>query len=348
MKPAGQGELVRQGRGNCALCGSDAFALHREVPDILVGSPGHWGVLRCGNAACGMLTLAPRPTSGELREAYKDYFTHEEGAPIPQARGLRRRIRSAFQHRMLGYPFDGGSLDALLGWLYVLFPQRREIALREMFYVKHVTGGRLLEVGCGNGRQLGRMAQAGWQVEGIDFDEDAAARVRSLGIPVRVGELADAGYPADQFDAIILSHVIEHVQDPVQLLVECRRILKPGGQLVLATPNADALGHCWYGRAWLGLDPPRHLVVFTARSLAAAARSAGFSVMTVKTKAIVGAWWFLASTWRRAALEDGSRAPLPNGREFLPLRLRAMAIYEQFLCALGREVGEEILLDARR
>jgi SAM-dependent methyltransferase len=346
MKPAQKSELVLQHR--CALCGSEASPLHRQVPDIQVRSPGLWDVLRCGNPACEMLTLEPRPSPEALKDAYKNYYTPEEGAPVPQANGFRRRARIALQQRLLGYPFEARGADVLLGHLYGLSPLRREIALREMFYVRHVPGGRLLEVGCGNGRQLERLAQAGWRAEGIDFDEHAATMARSLGISVRVGELASANYGEGQFDAIILSHVIEHVQDPVQLLAECRRILKPGGQLVVATPNANALGHRWYGRAWLGLEPPRHLVVFTPRALADAARRAGFEHASIETKTIVGAWWFLASVWRRSALIDNSRAPLPNGREYLPLRVRLMALYERVSCALGREVGEEILLDTRK
>ena len=346
MKPAQKSELVPQGR--CALCGSEASPLYRRLPDIQVRSPGVWDVLRCGNPACEMLTLEPRPAPEALKEAYKNYYTHDEGVPVPQARGLRRRARSAFQQRVLGYLHEGYGADVLLGYLYALSPLRREIALREMFYVHYVPGGHLLEVGCGNGRQLERLARAGWQVEGIDFDEHAATMARGLGIAVRVGELASANYTDGQFDAIILSHVIEHVEDPVQLLAECRRILKPDGQLVVATPNANALGHRWYGRAWLGLEPPRHLVVFTPRALADAARRAGFERVSIETKSIVGAWWFLASVWRRAALVDDSRAPLPNGSEYLPLRLRFMALYERLICALGREVGEEILLKARK
>jgi 2-polyprenyl-3-methyl-5-hydroxy-6-metoxy-1,4-benzoquinol methylase len=346
MKPAQTSELIPQCR--CALCGSVASPLHRRLPDIQVRSPGVWDVLRCGNPACEMLTLEPRPSTEELKQAYQDYYTHDEGVPVPQARGVRRRARSAIQQRLLGYPHTNGGTDVLLGYLYALSPARREIALREMFYVHYVAGGRLLEVGCGNGRQLERLAQAGWQVEGIDFDEHAASAARRLGIPVRVGELSSADYADDQFDAIILSHVIEHVEDPVRLLAECRRILKPGGQLILATPNANALGHRWYGRAWLGLEPPRHLVVFTPRALADAARRAGIERVSIQTKSIVGAWWFLASVWRRSALGDDSRAPLPNGSEYLPLRLRFMALFERLVCALGRDVGEEILLEARK
>jgi 2-polyprenyl-3-methyl-5-hydroxy-6-metoxy-1,4-benzoquinol methylase len=330
------------------VCGSPAAPLYEEVPDLLVGSPGRWRVLRCSAGECGSLTLAPRPSGQMLQDAYKDYITHDEGAPIPRGNGLRRRVSRAVQQRDLGYPFGSKGKDVLLGWIYGLSSMRRELALRELFYVSHVPHGRLLEVGCGNGRQLERLAHAGWKVEGLDFDERAAQTARRLGLEVKVGDLASARYPDASFDAVILSHVIEHVPDPVALLVECRRILRSGGQLVLATPNSDSWGHRRFGRAWLGLDPPRHLLVFTPRALAEAAGRAGFSGAAIETKSIVGAWWFLASVWRRRALAEGGRAPLPNGREHLPFYVRAMALYERMICAMGREVGEEILLIARK
>ena len=202
--------------------------------------------------------------------------------------------------------------------------------------------------GCGNGRQLERLAQAGWQVEGVDFDERAVQTARRLGLDVRVGDLASVRYPDEKFDAVILSHVIEHVPDPVALLTECRRVLRHGGQLVLATPNSESLGHRTYGKAWLGLDPPRHLLVFTPRALAKAAERAGFNDPATTTKSIASAGWFLASVWRARALVENRLAPLPDGRERLPLRLRLLALFERIACSAGRPVGEEVILSARK
>jgi 2-polyprenyl-3-methyl-5-hydroxy-6-metoxy-1,4-benzoquinol methylase len=332
----------------CLLCGAQATALYRNVPDLLVGSPGAWNVLRCTAADCGALTLSPQPSGQVMADAYKDYFTHDEGIPIPQGIGIRNRARRAFQQRVLGYPFGGNGVDVPLGRLYGLSPIRREVALRELFYVSYVPGGRLLEVGCGNGRQLERLAQAGWKVEGLDFDERAVQTARKLGLDVKTGDLESARYPDAHFDAVILSHVIEHVPDPVGLLAECRRVLRPGGQLVLATPNSDSWGHRSFGKAWLGLDPPRHLLVFTPRALARAAQRAGFAEALTTTKAIASGGWFLASVWRARALSERKLAPLPNGREHIPFKLRALSLFERLACHAGRAVGEEIILSARK
>ena len=74
-------------------------------------------------------------------------------------------------------------------------------------------------------------------------------------------------YPADSFDAVIMSHVIEHVPQPRELLAECARLLKLGGRLVMLTPNAESFGLDYYGRCWRGLEPPRHLQIFSQPAL---------------------------------------------------------------------------------
>jgi len=136
--------------------------------------------------------------------------------------------------------------------------------------------GRLLDVGCSNGGFLMQMRKVGWNVCGVEPDPKAAAHAAAAGLDVRVGLLESAGWPEAHFDAITLNHVIEHLHRPRITLQECFRILKPGGIISLSTPNLQSLGHCLFGGDWFGLEPPRHLVVFTPRSLRLALESCGF------------------------------------------------------------------------
>src|SRR5262249_46527812 len=92
-----------------------------------------------------------------------------------------------------------------------------------------------------------------------------------------------ASIPTGEFDAIILNHVIEHVPDPITLLTDCRRVLKPGHPLVATTPNLDSAGHRRFGANWRGIEPPRHLHLFSVTSLRAAAGQAGFTCVEVWT-----------------------------------------------------------------
>jgi SAM-dependent methyltransferase len=81
-----------------------------------------------------------------------------------------------------------------------------------------------------------------------------------------------------------MSHVIEHVHDPVATLGAVFSLLRPGGFLYVDTPNIDALGHESYGRYWRGLEPPRHLVLFNRNSLRDLLRAQGFETIRSKRR----------------------------------------------------------------
>ncbi len=89
-------------------------------------------------------------------------------------------------------------------------------------------------------------------------------------------ELADAQYPAGYFDMVILWHVLEHLKHPDQTIREIRRILKPGGTLVVAVPNFSSWQARWAGENWFHLDLPRHLFHFPFAALRQLAEDRGF------------------------------------------------------------------------
>jgi len=145
--------------------------------------------------------------------------------------------------------------------------------------------GKLLEVGCGNGQMLRRMKDEGWDVTGIEIDAQAGifAQLAVGAASVYIGSLEEAALPDDSFNAITMNHVVEHLHDPIGVLGECYRILKPGGRLVLVTPNTQSLGHARFNRNWVGLDPPRHLYLYSPSSLSTLAQQAGFGEVNIWT-----------------------------------------------------------------
>ena len=74
-----------------------------------------------------------------------------------------------------------------------------------------------------------------------------------------------------------MNHVLEHLANPVAVLDQCRRLLRPGGQFVATTPNTRSYGHAKFGRAWIGLDVPRHLHLFNPTAADRLAEQVGFS-----------------------------------------------------------------------
>lgn len=153
-----------------------------------------------------------------------------------------------------------------------------------------VPTGRLLDVGCGEGSFLSQARRRGWEVAGTEISPWAAEHAGSrLGLSVFCGELRDAGYPREHFDAVTLWHVLEHVPAPLQLLEEVRRILKTGGFLFVAVPNReDRVMQVVYRlmkrrrpHLFSLRDRELHLFHFSVLSLSRMLDSAGFTVVHV-------------------------------------------------------------------
>jgi len=145
--------------------------------------------------------------------------------------------------------------------------------------------GRWLDIGCsqaGIGQALNRGLKRPYL--GIDLSLAPLEYAASLGVNVRPGSLESLEFPPESFAVAVLSHVLEHVPDPVSLLGEVHRVLKPRGLVYLAVPD---LGH-WrtllVGESWKYFGPPGHIWYFNRRSLARLLRRCGFRVgMTWRT-----------------------------------------------------------------
>lgn len=269
---------------SCPLCGSgDRRPLHVGLRDLVTGVvPGSWDLHTC--ARCGAAYLDPRPTQHSIGKAYAAYYTHAttdtlDGAPAGIAGKLRRAAANGYINHSMGTdlrpaaPRLGQLVAAVSPW------RKRLIRGRTRSTPPPPRRGesRLLDVGCGNGGFLALAARAGWQPYGVEPDPQAARCAREAGVTMLGALLSDVDPShAGSFDRITLSHVIEHVHDPIDMLRRCRRLLSAQGRLWIDTPNLDAVGHARYGRHWRGLEPPRHLVLFTRDTLVAALHRAGY------------------------------------------------------------------------
>jgi 2-polyprenyl-3-methyl-5-hydroxy-6-metoxy-1,4-benzoquinol methylase len=235
--------------------------LYDGLQDNLFSAPGTWSLKKCRSERCGVVWLDPMPAADELFRAYRDYYTHgNESARSTLFKFTKGLYRLAVDGFLLiaGVPIE-----------------RRRAAL---MFLGDRSPGTILDIGCGQGTFLAVMAKRGWSVAGVDFDIEAVAAARRLhGIDVRVGTVDTVVDTGSNFDVVTASHVIEHVPDPLEFLIQCRKLLRPGGCVVLRTPNVDSFGHRRYGRSWRGLESPRHLHLFTLAALEACGKSAGFA-----------------------------------------------------------------------
>lgn len=277
---------------NCPVCGcTERTILHAGLTDrIFRAAPGSWCLHCC--RGCGAAFLDPRPDRATIGLAYSTYYTHcVNNAPIVRRVGTVRALLHDWLNDYLNTRYGLSRLPARKGGrlLIPLMPMLRGAADADCRHLglPPLNGGDLLDVGCGNGRFLLLAREMGWRAEGIDFDEQAVCVARAKGLNVRHGGIELLDGVRDRYDVITLSHVIEHVHDPVDLLVRIHRLLKPGGYLWLETPNLQSLGYRKYGRNWRGLEPPRHLVLFTPESLRLALQKAGFSKISTQFRGLV-------------------------------------------------------------
>ncbi len=221
--------------------------------DRLHGLPGEFPVVRC--QACGLLRTDPRPTPQAMRAYYPDDYGPYLGTRVVEApsipRPLWRRVAAAVVRRLT---------DSRAESLPALAP------------------GRMLEIGCASGDFLDRMARRGWQVEGIELSETAAAEARRLGHTVHVGMLETAPEGLGPFDMVVGWMVIEHLHDPVQGLRRLRAWTRPGGWLVVSVPNAASYELRLFKDRWYALHLPNHLWHPTPASLRAVLQRGGWSL----------------------------------------------------------------------
>jgi len=336
--------ILTEPKLECTLCGRQGKPLYSGLRDRLFGVPGEWALKKCSNTDCGLVWLDPAPCKGELWKAYATYYTHQDNY-IPAASSLKRAyqfVRDCYLSLKYGY-FPGAKQSGFkwLGLLMYLFPGRRADVDFSIMYLPNKPEGRLLEIGCGSGSMLSYMSSLGWRAEGIDFDPAAVSNAQCKGLKVTLGSLGEQHFDGDLFDAIMISHVIEHVPDPLSLIEECYRILKPGGILSIVTPNIASIGSHLFGSSWLHLDPPRHLVLYNCGALQALAKKSGFA--DIKTGTTIrdahALYWASYSISRHGAYIMGSMPGRPVKSLMLLLRL-----VEWLLIKIFPRRGEEISL----
>lgn len=203
--------------------------------------------------------------------------------------------------------YTGGS-DAVFADYVGQEGARRAHARRKLWWLRSIPprlprSGRLLDVGCAAGFFLAE-ARAFYEVQGVELSAWSSAYARErLGLPVFSGTLQQAALPEAAFDIVTLWDVIEHVPDPVPLLAECARVLRPGGRLVLTTGDWGCAYAQARGAHWHLMTPPWHLTMFSRATMARAAQRAGLRALHCASEGVAGDGRF----WR-------SRAGLMLGR----------------------------------
>jgi SAM-dependent methyltransferase len=242
----------------CPLCGGAGFR-QLTVPGHWIGREifgplqGQLGLSRC--RTCGFTFTNPRPAPELLDRFYSGnaYSCHKPNTAAPAVRV------ATYLLSLLDQPGQPKS-----------------------------PGKRLLDFGCGGGFLLRCARNIGWDASGFDPGEEARRACREQGLPV-FDSLETL--PAKGFDVVLLSHVLEHVEDFDGLFAVCRRILAPQGRLFIKSPNAASLRarlaapllsrHAGFDERYRAF--PIHLSYFTSGTLQRLLETHGFEVTMSST-----------------------------------------------------------------
>jgi len=339
----------------CPLCRSEGATKLYRTRDGLYGGADAFDVVRC--KACGLVYVEDRPSDAALRSFYPSDSYYAYKPPVPYAlfesRALPAQLWYPIKRSVLawdfGYEHLGGhrSLAVCLRLPFLHWLRRRATFRLDVLLPRYVKNGSLLEVGCGSGMYLALMKALGWKrVVGVDINQEALERARQvLDVEVHCGSLPALKLAAGSFDAVSLSHTLEHVGDPVALLTEVHRLLKPGGQLAIVVPNIDSVSSRAYGVDWFHLDVPRHLVSFNRTTLTAAVTQTGFTVKSLGSSPQPAYVLALLSLNRRARIPHSDRVE-PRFPATFHARAALISLRALVACGLGRTAGEELLLSA--
>ena len=230
-------------RTDCPLCASSRLRY--------AFSHEGYRLVRC--ADCALLFSNPQPSDTELAAIYSaDYFL---GAESDEGRASTREMKRATARQYLS----------------------------EIHRYAGEAGGRLLEIGCGDGDFLVEAEAAGYHVTGVEYAPAACdqGRARLQRGEIICGELEKAALEGAQFDLCVLSDVIEHVRDPLGFLREIHRLLKPGGGIFIATPSLASWSAKLLKENWMEFKP-EHLTYFEPKTLETALFRTGYHQVIVR------------------------------------------------------------------
>ncbi len=240
----------------CLICGGHLSVVEAGVFDTRFGIQSQYSIGHC--TQCGNEQTIPLPTGEELKTLYEENYNFS-GESNTRYTMLRSWFLNSWLYK-LWQAFDGD----------ISFHSKRG-------------KGRLIDVGCNEGRGLSIYSANGFDAEGLELNEVAAGVARKNGYVVHTQLLEDF-HPTDRYDVVVLSNVLEHSLNPQDMLQNVRRILRDGGEVWISCPNNQSLLRTVFGSTWINWHVPFHIVHFSNSTLSNVLKENGFTNVVLKNE----------------------------------------------------------------
>jgi 2-polyprenyl-3-methyl-5-hydroxy-6-metoxy-1,4-benzoquinol methylase len=240
----------------CPICNSNLTCPWSNRLWVMPGNQREFHYRNCSE--CGTVFCDPLPTVQELVAYYRDHFNYrwfEEHLPLKKIQATHR------WHRMAS-----------------------------IFHKFRIHQGQLLDVGCGHGLFLSPARRENWTTVGVDYPSLATRYAQEkLRLKIVAGDLrtviGKGKLKASQFDFVTAWHCLEHDTKPLSFLEGIKKALAPNGKVLIAVPNAAALGMRLMREDWVWCQQPYvHVIHFTEKSLSLLVRRSGLNVLATWTR----------------------------------------------------------------
>ena len=229
--------LISQSLGQCRVCACAAAWTDTGLRPLSPYETGvRFHIVRCRE--CGVLATWPQPQQDDLTRYYEsgDYYSATEASQVGRRDGpWLDRVRVLTRRSVVGRYYGPPRVRRRPAAVIAATLARRRFG----WATRGLEVGRLLDIGSGGGAFLRDVVDLGWEAAGLEVSARAAANAARLGLDVRVGDMRKAPFPPDSFDVVRLWSVLEHVREPLAVMREAVRALRPGGWAVVQVPNAQ-------------------------------------------------------------------------------------------------------------
>lgn len=257
----------------CEICGSEMVYFLKGKDYLYQSNKKIYAIYKCNE--CGLERIFPAPTFNEISTFYpKNYYSYNTTNKKEESKGIFLKIR-----------------DRLVERHYERKP-KKDI----YYYISIFTSGlfdglplskygtkKFLDIGCGDGYNLRLMERFGWKTTGYEI-----GKKRHIGNIFYDKSFSNVNLKSQKYDYIRIWHVLEHVQEPRQIIRKIYKHTSDVGTVAIGVPNTSGLYPEIFGRYWYGRDIPRHLFNFNTENLTRLLQTEKFQITKIKHMATGG------------------------------------------------------------